>query len=234
MTWVAVAIGGSAIVGAGASLIGAGEQADAANNAAALQDRQYQQTREDYTPWRDAGKLALNQQTNLLGLNGADPQTNAFTQFRSDPGYQFNVDQQIQGVDRSAAARGLLTSGATIKAIQDRASNLADQSYGNYFSRLQGLAGTGITATGGTASAGANAANNAGNAMMAGGAARASGYAGAASSVNQGLNNYFAYNGAGGSGGGYSPGAYGGGGVFGDGSDIRLPGQTSGALYGWT
>ncbi len=195
MVWVAVAIGGSALLGAGASLIGAGEQADAANNAAGLQHQQYEETRSDYAPWRDAGKLALNQQTNLLGLNGTEPQTNAFTQFRSDPGYEFTRDEAIKGVDRSAAARGLLTSGATIKAIQDRASNLADQSYTNYFNRLGVVSGTGQTATAGTASAGSSAAANGGNAMIAAGNARASGYGGVASGINSGLNNYFAYKG---------------------------------------
>jgi hypothetical protein len=136
MTWVAVAIGGSALIGGATSLISSGQQAGAANNATDNTRQQFEETRADYAPWRDAGKLALSQQTDLLGLNGADKQTNAFTQFRADPGYNYTVDQAVQGVDRSAAARGLLTSGATIKAIQDRAANLADQGYGNYFNRL--------------------------------------------------------------------------------------------------
>lgn len=218
MAWVAVAIAGSAIVGGVTSYLSADAQAGAANNATDNTRAQFEETRADYAPWRDAGKLALNQQTNLLGLNGSDAATNAFTQFREDPGYKYSVDQAVQGVDRSAAARGLLTSGATIKAIQDRAGHLADQGYGNYFQRLQGLAGTGLTATGGTATAGANAAANEGNSMIAAGNARASGYNGVASSLNSGLNNYFAYNGAGGGGGGYAP----------------LVGQSSGAEFGWT
>jgi hypothetical protein len=217
MAWVAVAIGGSALIGGVTSLISSGQQADAANNATDNTRPQFEETRADYAPWRDAGKLALSQQTDLLGLNGADKQTNAFTQFRADPGYNYTVDQAVQGVDRSAAARGLLTSGATIKAIQDRAANLADQGYGNYFNRLAGVAGTGQTATAGTATAGANAAANEGNSMLAAGNARASGYNGVASSLNQGLNNYFSYNGAGGGGGAATP--------F---------GQSSGAEWGWT
>ncbi len=205
MAWVAVAIGGSALIGGVTSLIGSGQQADAANNATDNTRAQFEETRADYAPWRDAGKLALTQQTNLLGLNGAEPQTNAFTQFREDPGYKYTVDQAIQGVDRSAAARGLLTSGATIKAIQDRASNLADQGYSNWFNRLAGVAGTGQTATANTGALGANAANSEANTMLAAGNARASGYGGVASSINQGLNNYFTYKGYGGGGGaGYS------------------------------
>jgi hypothetical protein len=212
------AIIGASALGAGASLLGSSQQAGAAQDAANLQHSQFEETRQDYAPWRQAGSAAVGQQANLLGLNGADSQNNAFTQFREDPGYQYTVNQAIQGVDRSAAARGLLNSGATIKAIQDRAANLADQGYSNYFNRLAGVAGTGQTATNGTAQAGANAANNQGNALIAAGNARASGYNGVASSLNQGLNNYFAYNGAGNGGGGYA----------------TPIGQSSGAEFGWT
>lgn len=213
MSFVATAISATAVIGG--SLIassGAKSAAKTAANAdtyaADLQNQQYQQTREDYAPWRAAGGSAVTQQANLLGLNGADTQNNAFSQFREDPGYQYAVNQAIQGVDRSAAARGLVTSGATIKAIQDRAYNLADQGYSNYFNRLAGVAGTGQTATGSTASAGQSAAANAGNAIIQGGNAQASGYinstnaitgglSGLASVANNGLNNYYAMNGFG-------------------------------------
>lgn len=195
MAWVAVAIGGSAIIGGVTSMMGADAQAGAAEHAADLQNQQYLQTREDYAPWRNAGGKAITTQADLMALNGEEARNNAFANFRTDPGYNFIRDESIRGIDRSAAARGLLTSGATIKAIQDRASNLADQSYGNWFNRLGVISGTGQTATGGTAQAGANAANNAGNAMMAAGNARASGYGGVASSLNQGVNNWLSYNG---------------------------------------
>jgi hypothetical protein len=68
MSWIAVAIGGSALLGAGASLFGAKKQADAASDASALQQAQYQQTREDLDPWREAGLLGLNELTYRMGL----------------------------------------------------------------------------------------------------------------------------------------------------------------------
>jgi hypothetical protein len=191
----------SAGIQAAAAEAAAQTQADAAKYAVDKQDSQYQQTRTDYAPWRVAGGGAVTRQADLMGLNGQAASDNAFATFREDPGYKYTVDQAVQGVDRSAAARGLLTSGATIKAIQDRAGNLADQQYGNWFNRFGVIAGTGQTATAGTASAGANAANNAGNAMIQAGQARASGYTGVASAVNQGLNNYFAKPSSGGGGG---------------------------------
>jgi hypothetical protein len=72
-------------------------------------------------------------------------------QFRADPGYGITPRiEAVQGVDRSAAARGLLTSGATIKAIQDRAAKPRGSGlFGNYFNRLAGVAGTGTDRNGG-------------------------------------------------------------------------------------
>lgn len=224
MIGTTAAIIGASVIGAGASLASSSSassaaskaaktQAASADRAADLQHAQYLQTREDYAPWRTAGSAAVTRQADIMGLNGQPAMDNAFTAFRSDPGYGFTRDEAIKGVDRSAAARGLLNSGRTIKAIQERAASLADQSFGNWFNRYGAIAGNGQTATGGTAQAGANAAANQGDALMAGGAARASGYrdaanassqgwGGAMSSVNQGLNNYFALNGLGGGGGG--------------------------------
>lgn len=219
MIGTTAAIIGASVLGAGASLIAgnkaasatqaaADTQAAAANHAADLQHVQYLQTREDYAPWRTAGAAAVGKQADLLGLNGEPARTNAFSTFRADPGYAYTVGEAVKGVDRSAAARGLLTSGRTIKAIQDRAANLADQGYSNWFNRIAGVAGTGQTATGSTANAGSTAATNEGNALIAGGNARASGYINSANaftnstngivgSINSGLNNYFAMNGTG-------------------------------------
>jgi hypothetical protein len=221
MSFVAVAIGGSALIGGAVAMSSANSaskaasnaantqadaatraaqiQADAANRGAdiqqqeseaalALQKSQFDTTQANYAPWLAAGDSALSQETNLLGLNGAGPQTNAFSQFQADPGYQYTVDQAVHGVDRSAAARGLLTSGATIKAIQDRAANLADQGYSNYFNRISGVAGTGQTATNNVANAGQTAVNNESNDMLAGANARASGYNTAAAAGAAGIN----------------------------------------------
>lgn len=248
MIGTTAAIIGASVLGAGASMLSGNKaasastqaantqaaaaeraaqiQADAANRAVDIQHQQFETTRGDYAPWREAGANALKEQTNLLGLNGAGEQTNAFSRFRTDPGYDFTRSEAIKGVDRSAAARGLTTSGATIKAIQDRASNLADQSYGNYFNRFGVVAGTGQTATNSTATAGAQAATNEGNALIGGAQARASGFntaanaqagglinsanaftngaSGVSGAFNSGLNNYFSLNGLGGGASAYS------------------------------
>jgi hypothetical protein len=68
MTWVATAIVGSAVVGAGASRSAAKTQAGAAAQASDVQQRQYEQTREDQAPFRQGGLIAQNRLMTLLGL----------------------------------------------------------------------------------------------------------------------------------------------------------------------
>jgi|GEM_PF-5535490 len=102
----------------------------------------------NYDPYVTGGTRAQNTLYDLLGLNGADAQSTAFSNFRADPGYGYQVSEGIKAVDNSAASRGTLQSGATLKALQDRGANLADQSYGNYLQRLMALGQQGLQATG--------------------------------------------------------------------------------------
>lgn len=164
-----------AIIGGVATLGGAAIASSGARDAARAQQqgvdasveeqrRQYDLTRQDMEPWRQAGINAL--------ARLQDP--NAFT---SDPGYQYALDQSQQAIERSAAARGGLASGNTLTALQRNAIGLADQNYGNWWNRQAGLAGVGQSATNQLAGFGAQTSANIGNAFMTGGNARASGIA---------------------------------------------------------
>lgn len=55
--------------------------------------------------------------------------------FHTDPGYQFQVNQALDAVNARSAARGMLRSGSAVQGLQTQAQGLADQSYGNWFSR---------------------------------------------------------------------------------------------------
>ena len=70
MSWVAVAIGGSALLGYMGSQNAASAQTSAANQANATQQNQYNQTRQDQMPWMNRGNAAGNQMAYLLGLPG--------------------------------------------------------------------------------------------------------------------------------------------------------------------
>ena len=191
----ALAMAGAAGISSGVQYL-AGKSASKAQVKAAQmgideQRRQYDTTRADFAPWRQAGSSALDLLSRAYGLNGQAPDQSAFT---ASPGYQFRFNEGIRGIDRGAAARGLLHSGAAVKAEQRFGEGLAASEFGDWWNRLSGVAGVGQSAVGSTAQAGQNAANNITNAYTQQGNARASSYDNTGSAINSGVNNVlFAY-----------------------------------------
>ncbi|WP_175691675.1 hypothetical protein [Burkholderia anthina] len=135
-------------------------QADAANNSAALQNQQWQQTQKNLKPYMDLGKGAINPLLSAMGynvtqnsdgtytFNGTDSsnplqQRFSYADFRAPtqaeaaatPGYQFTLDQGLKSVQNGAAARGLGTSGAAMKGAANYATGLADSTYNDVFNR---------------------------------------------------------------------------------------------------
>jgi hypothetical protein len=101
MSFIGAAIGiGTAIVGAEVSSSGAKSaaktQASAANAATTEEQRQYDLTRGDLTPYRDQGTAALTELSSLLGLSA--PQTPATIDPYNDKREQLKsqIDQQHQ------------------------------------------------------------------------------------------------------------------------------------------
>jgi hypothetical protein len=79
--------------------------------------------------------------------------------FKADPGYAFRMSEGMKALERSAAARGGLLSGATLRGTQRFGQDLASQEYQNAFNRYQAeRAGTlnPYQALAGTAQSGAN------------------------------------------------------------------------------
>jgi hypothetical protein len=74
-----------------------------------------------------------------VGANGTDGYARARTNFQTDPGYQFQMDQGQQALNRAHAAAGNLNSGNADADTLKFSQGLADQSYGNYVSRLAAL-----------------------------------------------------------------------------------------------
>lgn len=98
-----------------------------------------------------------------LGINGAAGNQNAVNSFQTGPGYQWQMDQGIQAVDRARNARGMLTSGNTTMDEIRFGQGLANQEYGNWQNRLQGFVPLELQATQGVASGRAGVANNMAN-----------------------------------------------------------------------
>lgn len=104
-----------------------------------------------YEPYNDAGLNGLDMLQNALGLNGAQGNAAATSAFQANPGYQFSMDQGLQALDRSAAARGLLNSGNQSTDVLNYATGLANQEYGGWLSNVGGLSQLGMTAAQGMA-----------------------------------------------------------------------------------
>lgn len=176
---------------------GAKTQANAANRATDVELQMFNQSRQDQMPWMKAGQGGLNSLMGLMNMQkGADGQwtrnsdPNAYRQFlQMDPAYQMRFNAGRRTVENSAAARGGLLSGNTLRALTDYGQEMASQEYGNAFNRLAALSGVGQATAQGLGSLGSNTAQSVGNNMMQGAAARASGYAGMGNALNGMINN---------------------------------------------
>ena len=179
---------GSAAISSLASLYGANRIGKAASTAAnigtgaadrasQLQQNQYDQTRADLAPYRMAGTNALAQLTAGTAPGGQFTKSFGMSDFQQDPGYGFRMSEGLKALDRTAAARGNLLSGSTLKGAQRYGQDLGSQEYQNAFNRyqtnrsnilnpLQSLAGVGQTSTNQGISAGQNFATNVGNLGM--------------------------------------------------------------------
>ena len=198
--WVAGAVVGSAVIGGVASSKAASTQAAAADRASEAQERMFERQVELSEPWRKAGETALNKLVPLA----TEYTPFGMTQFQADPGYGFRMSEGMKALERSAAARGGLLSGATLKGIQRFGQDLGSQEYQNAFNRyqteraarlqpLQSLAGVGQTTAQQMGQAGMQTAQNIGETLTSGAAARASGYVGGANALTQGLGTYLNY-----------------------------------------
>lgn len=165
----------------------------------------YNQTRQDQAPYRQAGYAALGQLSSGTQAGGEFNRNFTMSDFNADPGYQFRMDQGSKALQASAAARGGLLSGGTLKSLdrygQDYASNEYSNAYNRYnndqttrFNRLSSIAGIGQTSTAQTGAAGANAANQVSSAQIGAGNATAAGYINQGNAISNGassLGNFY-------------------------------------------
>jgi hypothetical protein len=187
MSFVATAVIGAGVLGAGATIYGASKAADAqtsaANTAANTQLSMYNTTNSNLAPYRAIGGQAATQLSGSLA-SLTSPITMDESTLENTPGYQFNLTQGLKATQNSAAARGLGTSGAALKGASTFATGLADSTYQNQFSnavtnqtnafnRLSTLVNTGENAGAQTGAAGTAAASGAAGAQIGAGNAAA-------------------------------------------------------------
>lgn len=216
----ATAILGGAAIGAIAGGIGSNKAANAQRDAAQMSAdatlTAQREALEAQKPFLEGGYAATNRLLDLLGLSkntGAQGFGSLNTPFSftpadltQTPGYQFQLQQGQEALDRKAAAGGGFYSGAALKAATGFNQNLASTTFDNEYNRafnayqtnrantlnpLQALAGQGQTA----ATTSGNIQQNTGNALAnlytglgnARGAAAIAGANAIGGSINNGL-----------------------------------------------
>lgn len=164
MTWVATAIVGTAIVGSVVNKKASDSAATATKDASRAQvleqQRQFDLSRGDMLPFLQAGQSQLPGLSRLAGMQAPQFQFDP-TQIASDPGYQFQLQQGTQQLDRLAGQNRSLTSGNRLAGAQQFGQGLAatgvndafgrqlqtfatnEGAFGNQFGRMAQLAGLG-------------------------------------------------------------------------------------------
>lgn len=98
---------------------------------------QYNDAQKYYQPYANTFGNASSMWANALGLNGAEGNQAATSAYQASPGYDFQVNQGLDALDRRAAARGMLGSGNTTTDTLNYAQGVANQDYNSWLDRLQ-------------------------------------------------------------------------------------------------
>ena len=182
----AVATIGSSVIGASSANKAAKAQEDAANRDIALKQDIFNQQKQMFQPYRAAGGNALAAYNFEMGL-GARPA--GYGGFKKTPGYDFRLNEGLDGVQAGVGARHGLNSGATMKALNRYGQDYASNEYGTHMNRLGGLMQQGQASAAMTATAGNNYSQGTGNALANIGNANAAGAIGVGNAIQGGINN---------------------------------------------
>jgi len=137
--------GGAAQLGGGiAGLFGQGGK-NPYDAASPYLNRIPGETQQYYQPYMDAGKGAMgNLQNQYADLLGGDKQNQLGSSYQQSPGYQFALQQALQGSNNAAAMGGNLGMPQHEQANMGVAQGLASQDYNNYMQNQMGLYGQGL------------------------------------------------------------------------------------------
>lgn len=195
------------LISSNAATSAANTQAQADEQAAKIQEAEFNRVQASLKPYNTGGQQAFSDLQKLTGTNkGGNPLSAALTKpfaptmasLAATPGYQFALTQGQQATQNSYAAQGLGQSGAALKGAANYSEGLASttyqQQFQNYLAQNQQIANI----LGGQANLGENAAATAGNtgaaitnsitgATTGAAAATAAGTVGSANALSAGL-----------------------------------------------
>lgn len=184
------------LLGSSSTSKAASQIAQASEYAAQLSYQTAQETAARLQPYTQAGYTSLAQYQAATGAQGPAVQSGTLSalsggqitspvfsptvaQLQSTPGYQWNLNQALRGVENSASAQGRGISGPALQGAAAAATNLANSTLGtqqqifqsnlsNVLSPLQYLTTTGQNAAATTGSALQSGATSAGNFLTSG------------------------------------------------------------------
>jgi hypothetical protein len=207
---MAIATGTALALSAGAGLVGAGMQANAAKSAARTQaaaaDRAMQQEREmydiargDLAPYRELGYTALGDIENRIPFFTSQFGDEQLRQYL-DPSMDFRRRLGEQTTARMLNVGGGAISGNTLRGLEEFGQNLASTEYGNAFNRFQNertniyntlanIAGMGQQSVNTGVGAGQTFAAQQTGLLTGQAAAQAAGQVGAANAISGGIGN---------------------------------------------
>ena len=227
---IAIAAGASAAGGIASGLIGANATENAAQTqyqstqqALDFQKQVYGTEQQQVQPYLQSGVSNLNTLNSQMGNLTApfDPTAQGLPaqfsygakDFQVDPGFNFALQQGQQAIQRSAASKAGVLSGAAEKELANYTTGMAEQGYGtaynraqqtyqqnygnafntyesnqqNAYARLAQQAGQGLSATGMANQAGQSYAQAAGQYTVGAGNALAAGQVGSANALSSGI-----------------------------------------------
>lgn len=163
MSFIATAVVGAAVIGAGATIYASDQSSKAITNStnSAIGEQQWAIGQQENlsAPYRALGQAGIGQYEALLGLgpNGAAGEQAAL---KATPGYQFAQAQGTQNTVNQASAMGLGLSGNTLEGLSEFNTGLADQTYQSAVGNAENAVTIGQNAAAGTGAGIAGGANN--------------------------------------------------------------------------
>jgi hypothetical protein len=144
-----------------------------------------------YSNLLSSNTAGANAYGDASGANGAAGYARAQQNFQANPGYQFQMDQGQQALNRSHAAAGNLSSGNADTDTLKFSQGLANQSYGGYLQGLSPYLAGQQQATAGAANVDTGLAGNLNQSFQGQGNAANANYTGqGASNAAATMNNY--------------------------------------------
>lgn len=187
-----------AVIGGSASLLASSNASDAATqaantqaaaNQAAIEEqrRQFDINQQNLAPWLAAGKAALGQQGDLLGLNGATTQQSSINALQASPLYQSLFRNGQDAVLNNAAATGGLRGGNANRSLYNLGQDTLSSVIQNQLANLGAVAGNGQRGVDSINSNGSNTASAISDLFSKTGKVQGGGILGSSAASNSGI-----------------------------------------------